>query len=112
MQTFHSLGVLKCSAGVLTTQKRLSTFAKPDSKLRLIVATSAFGLGVDIPDIQRVIHWGIPSDVEEYVQESGRAGRNGELAQAIIYSGKGGKHSNKQNMYRTLPFVGAGFKFL
>ena len=57
---------------------------------------SAFGLGIDIPDVRQVIHWGLTSTVEEYVQESGRAGRDGLSAQAIIYQGKGGKHSEKK----------------
>ena len=52
----------------------------------LIIATSAFGLGM-------FIHWVLTSTEEEYVQESGRAGRDGLSAQAIIYQGKGGKHS-------------------
>ena len=36
-----------------------------------MIATSAFRLGVDIPDIRRIIHWGLPSTKEEYVQETG-----------------------------------------
>ena len=69
------------------------SFIQPSSTLRLIIATSAFGLGIDIPDVQQVIHWGLTSTVEEYVQESGRASRDGLSAQATIYQGKGGKHS-------------------
>ena len=59
---------------VLTTSKKqqiLSSFSSCDSKIRLIIATSAFGLGVDIADIRRIMHWGLPSSTEEYVQESG-----------------------------------------
>ena len=65
------------------------SFIQPSSTLRLIIATSAFGLGIDIPDVRQVIHWGLTSTVEEYVQESGRGGRDGLSAQAIIYQGKG-----------------------
>ena len=59
-----------------------------------MIATSAFGLGVDIPDIRRIIHWGLPSTKEEYVQETGRAGRDGEDAHAILYEGKRGRQES------------------
>ena len=73
----------------------LSTFSSSGSKLRLVIATSAFGLGVDIPDIRRIIHWGLPSTKEEYVQETGRAGRDGEDAHAILYAGKRGRQESQ-----------------
>ena len=63
----------------------LAEFCKQDTKLRLVIATSAFGLGVDCPDIGRVINWGAPSTIEELVQQSGRAGRNGAEAEAILF---------------------------
>ena len=75
------------------------------------IATSAFGLGIDIPDVRQVIHWGLTSTVEEYVQESGRGGRDGLSAQAIIYQGKGGKHSEK-NMFQTIQSAGADSFFV
>ena len=86
---------------VLTSEKReqvLSSFTKPDSKLRLVIATTAFGLGIDCPDIRRIMHWGIPTNLEEYVQETGRAGRDGNDSEAILFEGKGGRHaSHKMN---------------
>ena len=83
---------------VHTCEKREQViyFIQPSSTLRLIIATSAFGLGIDISDVRQVIHWGLTSTVEEYVQESGRSGRDGLSPQAIIYQGKGGKHSEKK----------------
>ena len=59
----------------------------PDSNgiLRVIVATIAFGMGLDCPNIRRVIHWGPSADVESYLQETGRAGRDGLSATAIMY---------------------------
>ena len=63
----------------------LMEFCKKDSTLRLLIASTAFGLGVDCMDISRIINYGTPSTLEELVQEIGRAGRNGCAAEAILY---------------------------
>lgn len=55
-----------------------------ESALRVVIATTAFGMGVDCPDVSQVIHLGPPNDVESYVQETGRAGRNGSLVLVVL----------------------------
>ncbi len=65
-------------------QQRWST-----GELRYVVATNAFGMGIDKSDVRCVVHWDAPSDPESYYQEAGRAGRDGEAAYAILLNSPG-----------------------
>ncbi len=74
----------------------LSEFRKPDSKIRVLGTTIAYGMGMDVKDIRNIIHWGCQSSVQSHWQEVGRAGRDGEAALAIWYpKGSGGKQQAK-----------------
>ena len=61
---------------VNTELKKEEMIEEVNNTLKIIIATSEFGMGVDCPDLWQIFHWGSPSAVEEYVQETGRAGRD------------------------------------
>ena len=66
---------------------------------RVMVATNAFGMGIDKPDVRLVIHLDLPDSLEAYFQEAGRAGRDGEKAYAIILYAK----SDKATLHKRIP---------
>lgn len=67
----------------------IDSFRDPSGHLRIIIATVAFGMGLDWPNIRRLIHWAPPDHAECYLHETGRAGRMGMQPQlsCIMYYG-------------------------
>lgn len=53
-------------------------------RVLVVVATNAFGMGIDVPDIRTVVHLGVPGSIESYVQETGRAGRDGDASTVVL----------------------------
>ncbi len=57
-------------------------------RTRVLVATNAFGMGIDLPDIRLIVHFQTPGSVEAYYQEAGRAGRDGDPARCLLFFGR------------------------
>jgi ATP-dependent DNA helicase RecQ len=73
------------------------------NKVKIMVATNAFGMGIDKPDVSLVLHYQIPDCIENYFQEAGRAGRDGNKANAILITNDNDKEQVKNQFLSTLP---------
>ena len=91
--------------GLSNIDKDKNMTAWLNNQNQVMVATNAFGMGIDKPDVKTVIHLNLPESIESYFQEAGRVGRNGEKAFAIILKNNSDEALVKNQFLSVLPTV-------
>jgi ATP-dependent DNA helicase RecQ len=82
-------GVGYYHAGRTKLARERAQRAFESGRTRILAATNAFGMGIDLPDIRLIVHFQTPGSVEAYYQEAGRAGRDGDPARCLLFFGAG-----------------------
>lgn len=90
-------------AGLDDATKDIRQHRWQSGESRVMVATNAFGMGIDKPDVRIVIHMDLPDSIEAYFQEAGRAGRDGQKAYAVILYAKSDKTTLHKRILDTFP---------
>lgn len=92
-------------AGLSTPDRAKKQDAWKKNELQVMVATNAFGMGIDKPDVRFVVHLDIPDTLEAYYQEAGRAGRDEKKSYAVLLYNEGDKSRLQKNFELSFPTV-------
>jgi ATP-dependent DNA helicase RecQ len=92
--------------GIPEKEKKTNLHLWLTDKVQFMVATNAFGMGIDKPDVGLVVHYQIPDCIENYFQEAGRAGRNGLPAKAVLLTNSADEEQARKQFISVLPEVG------
>jgi ATP-dependent DNA helicase RecQ len=84
----QGLATVAYHAGMTPDKRRESQTAFMEGRAQVVVATNAFGMGVDKADVRTVAHWALPTSLEAYYQEAGRGGRDGAQARALLLASR------------------------
>lgn len=90
-------------AGLTAEMRSVKQDAWINGTTRVIVATNAFGMGIDKPDVRSVVHLHLPDSLEAYFQEAGRAGRDGKKSYAVLLFNNEDKAALQKNFESTFP---------
>jgi ATP-dependent DNA helicase RecQ len=91
--------------GISNKEKQDYLYLWTHNQKEIMVATTAFGMGIDKADVKNIIHVNLPESLESYYQEAGRAGRNGEKAFAVILKNKTDEQTLKNQFLNVLPSI-------
>ncbi|MGH7555437.1 MAG: RecQ family ATP-dependent DNA helicase [Longimicrobiales bacterium] len=111
-------------AGIAGAERERLQDAFMQERVRVVVATNAFGMGIDKPNVRLVAHFAMPATLEAYYQEAGRAGRDREPARCALLYASGDRRTHEflidqghpprtviEDVYRTLRVVASGSRF-
>ena len=101
----HGISAEAYHAGLPSEQRDRIQQQWTAGTLRCVVATNAFGMGIDKADVRSVLHMAPPNDLESYYQEAGRGGRDGSTAHAFLLMGPGDEEALHERVARSFPAV-------
>ena len=99
----EGIRALHFHAGLTSLDKDTRQRAWQSDDTRVMVATNAFGMGIDKPDVRLVVHMDVPDSIEAYFQEAGRAGRDGHTAYAVLLCDRGDQGRLTRRIPETFP---------